>query len=195
MTLYPDSDCCRDSCCPGYTLVVGRCIPDTEDPCRLFFCYAISSTLYIGQSHITWIICFFLSPEYGLCEQQCSTYFGRVICTCFAGYNFNKVILWILIHHIIDWCNCAPLCHPVHFQSHWLWSNWFSDPFEPRNQPHHHYNNCMIVILCLMWFFRPAWAWASAPPARTRTSVRRRTGVANMWDDNDQIIQGQQWLR
>ena len=25
---------CRDSCCPGYTLVVGRCIPDTEDPCR-----------------------------------------------------------------------------------------------------------------------------------------------------------------
>merc|ERR1711936_1297036 len=59
-------DCYRDSCCPGYTLVVGRCIPDTEDPC---------------------------SPEYGLCEQQCSTYFGRVICTCFAGFNFNKTRL------------------------------------------------------------------------------------------------------
>jgi len=59
-------DCYRDSCCPGFTLVVGRCIPDTEDPC---------------------------SPEYGLCEQQCSTYFGRVICTCFAGYNFNKTRL------------------------------------------------------------------------------------------------------
>ena len=27
---------------------------------------------------------------YGLCEQQCSTYFGRVICTCWAGYTFNK---------------------------------------------------------------------------------------------------------
>ena len=101
MTLYPDSDCCRDSCCPGYTLVVGRCIPDTEDPCRLFFCYAISSTLYIGQSHITWIICFFLSPEYGLCEQQCSTYFGRVICTCFAGYNFNKVIFRLSLYYCI----------------------------------------------------------------------------------------------
>ena len=23
-------DCYRDSCCPGYTLIVGRCIPDTE---------------------------------------------------------------------------------------------------------------------------------------------------------------------
>ena len=23
----------RDSCCPGYTLLAGRCIPETEDPC------------------------------------------------------------------------------------------------------------------------------------------------------------------
>ena len=28
--------------------------------------------------------------QYGLCEQKCSTYFGRVICTCFAGFSFNK---------------------------------------------------------------------------------------------------------
>ena len=56
----------RDSCCPGYTLTAGRCIPDTEDPC---------------------------SAKYGLCEQHCSLYFGRVICTCHAGYTFNKTRL------------------------------------------------------------------------------------------------------
>jgi len=56
-------DCYRDSCCPDYTLIVGRCIPDYEDPC---------------------------SDKYALCEQQCSTYFGRVICTCSTGYTFNK---------------------------------------------------------------------------------------------------------
>jgi len=59
-------DCYRDTCCPGYNLIVGRCIPDTEDPC---------------------------SEKFGLCEQQCSTYFGRVICTCFSGYYFNKTRL------------------------------------------------------------------------------------------------------
>merc|ERR1719427_382682 len=56
-------DCYRDSCCPSYTLIVGRCIPSSDDPC---------------------------SDKYGLCEQQCSTYFGRVICTCSTGYTFNK---------------------------------------------------------------------------------------------------------
>jgi len=59
----PWVDCFRDSCCPGYTLLAGRCLPDTEDPC---------------------------SPKYGLCEQQCSMFFGRVVCTCFKGYEFNK---------------------------------------------------------------------------------------------------------
>jgi hypothetical protein len=24
-----------------------------------------------------------------LCEQKCSVFFGRVICTCFAGYKFS----------------------------------------------------------------------------------------------------------
>ena len=36
-----------------------RCIPDTEDPC---------------------------DPQFGLCEQQCSLYFGRVICTCYQVF-------------------------------------------------------------------------------------------------------------
>jgi len=40
-----------------------RCIPESEDPC---------------------------SDKYGLCEQVCSLYFGRVICTCYQGYQFNK---------------------------------------------------------------------------------------------------------
>ena len=48
-TLYPDSDYCRDSCCPGYTLVVGRCIPDTEDPCRSFL--ATSLALHWSVTH------------------------------------------------------------------------------------------------------------------------------------------------
>ncbi len=25
-----------------------------------------------------------------LCEQRCSVYFSRVICTCFSGYKFNR---------------------------------------------------------------------------------------------------------
>ena len=72
-------DCYRDSCCPGYTLVVGTCIPESEDPCRWLVDFLAS------------IDC--LSSKYGLCEQQCSVYFGRVICTCYTGYIFNKVIV------------------------------------------------------------------------------------------------------
>ena len=55
------TDCHRKSCCPGYTLVLGQCIPETVDPCDVM----------------------------NLCEQKCSVYLGRVICTCFAGYKFN----------------------------------------------------------------------------------------------------------
>ena len=73
-------DCYRDSCCPSYTLIVGRCIPDTEDPC---------------------------SEEFGICEQQCSTYFGRVLCTCYTGYFFNKTRLQLgLLPTCIDKNEC-----------------------------------------------------------------------------------------
>ena len=73
-------DCYRDSCCPSYTLIVGRCIPSTEDPC---------------------------SEEYGMCEQQCSTYFGRVLCTCFTGYLFNKTRLQLgLVPTCLDKNEC-----------------------------------------------------------------------------------------
>jgi hypothetical protein len=41
--------------------VAGRCVPDDINPCSL-----------------------------NLCEQRCSVYFGRVICTCYAGYKFNR---------------------------------------------------------------------------------------------------------
>ena len=39
-----------------------RCIPESEDPCKL-----------------------------SVCEQNCSVYFGRIICTCFSGYRFNAL--------------------------------------------------------------------------------------------------------
>ncbi len=54
------TDCSRQSCCPGYSLVLGRCVSNDVDPCSL-----------------------------GLCQQRCDVYFGRVVCTCHAGYKFN----------------------------------------------------------------------------------------------------------
>ena len=42
-------------------MIAGRCVPDDINPCSL-----------------------------NLCEQRCSVYFGRVVCTCFSGYKFNK---------------------------------------------------------------------------------------------------------
>ena len=37
----------RDSCCPGYTLLAGRCIPQTEDPCSPGIMYFLSGILII----------------------------------------------------------------------------------------------------------------------------------------------------
>ncbi|KAK7071286.1 Collagen and calcium-binding EGF domain-containing protein 1 [Halocaridina rubra] len=53
-------DCFRRHCCQGYNFVAGRCLPETVDPCSQNFC-----------------------------EQKCSVYFGRVICTCYSGYRFS----------------------------------------------------------------------------------------------------------
>ena len=53
-------DCYQRSCCKGYTFIAGRCLQSDQDPCSL-----------------------------DLCEQKCSVFFGRVICTCFAGYKFH----------------------------------------------------------------------------------------------------------
>ena len=53
------SDCSRQSCCPGYTLIVGRCVSADVDPCSID----------------------------GICEHRCDVYFGRVVCTCHLGYR------------------------------------------------------------------------------------------------------------
>lgn len=53
-------DCFRRHCCQGYNFVAGRCLPESIDPCSQNFC-----------------------------EQKCSVYFGRVICTCYSGYRFS----------------------------------------------------------------------------------------------------------
>ncbi|ERL87429.1 hypothetical protein D910_04823 [Dendroctonus ponderosae] len=53
-------DCTRKHCCNDFTFINGRCMPKDEDPCKL-----------------------------GLCEQRCSVYLQRVICTCFEGYKFS----------------------------------------------------------------------------------------------------------
>ncbi|XP_066152626.1 collagen and calcium-binding EGF domain-containing protein 1-like [Euwallacea fornicatus] len=53
-------DCTRRHCCNDYTFINGRCIPKEQDPCKM-----------------------------NLCEQRCTVYLQRVICTCFEGYRFN----------------------------------------------------------------------------------------------------------
>ncbi|KAG8232307.1 hypothetical protein J437_LFUL018286 [Ladona fulva] len=54
-------DCFRKNCCPGYILIAGRCLSKDKDPCSL-----------------------------NLCEQMCTVYLGRIICTCFTGYKFSS---------------------------------------------------------------------------------------------------------
>ncbi|KAJ8898062.1 hypothetical protein PR048_003422 [Dryococelus australis] len=53
-------DCIRQRCCQNYTYIGGRCVPKDVDPCSL-----------------------------NLCEQRCTIYLQRVICTCYPGYQFN----------------------------------------------------------------------------------------------------------
>ncbi|XP_066558119.1 collagen and calcium-binding EGF domain-containing protein 1 isoform X2 [Amia ocellicauda] len=55
------STCLRRRCCEGYRFVMGQCIPESVDVCA-------------G------------SP----CEQQCTDNFGRVVCTCYPGYRFDR---------------------------------------------------------------------------------------------------------
>ncbi|CAG9837007.1 unnamed protein product [Diabrotica balteata] len=53
-------DCTRRQCCPDYVYIAGRCLHKTQDPCSLKFC-----------------------------EQRCTVYMQRIICTCFHGYKFS----------------------------------------------------------------------------------------------------------
>ncbi|XP_059802569.1 collagen and calcium-binding EGF domain-containing protein 1-like isoform X7 [Hypanus sabinus] len=55
------STCLRKRCCKGYRYVLGQCIPEDTDVCA-------------G------------SP----CEQQCTDSFGRVVCTCYPGFRFDR---------------------------------------------------------------------------------------------------------
>ncbi|XP_019640465.1 PREDICTED: collagen and calcium-binding EGF domain-containing protein 1-like [Branchiostoma belcheri] len=63
----PDKDgnnvakCFRRRCCPGYHYVLGRCVSEDMDVCAD-------------------------TP----CEQQCTNNFGRVLCTCYPGYQLDK---------------------------------------------------------------------------------------------------------
>ncbi|KAI3377006.1 hypothetical protein L3Q82_000231 [Scortum barcoo] len=51
----------RRKCCDGFRFVMGQCIPESVDVCAA-------------------------SP----CEQQCTDNFGRVVCTCYPGYRFDR---------------------------------------------------------------------------------------------------------
>ncbi|XP_072236253.1 collagen and calcium-binding EGF domain-containing protein 1-like [Leuresthes tenuis] len=53
--------CFRRKCCEGFRFVMGQCIPESVDVCAV-------------------------SP----CEQQCTDNFGRVVCTCYPGYRFDR---------------------------------------------------------------------------------------------------------
>ncbi|KAF7212848.1 collagen and calcium-binding EGF domain-containing protein 1 isoform X1 [Nothobranchius furzeri] len=56
-----NSTCFRRKCCEGFRFVMGQCIPESVDVCAA-------------------------SP----CEQQCTDNFGRVVCTCYPGYRFDR---------------------------------------------------------------------------------------------------------
>ncbi|XP_007908237.1 collagen and calcium-binding EGF domain-containing protein 1-like [Callorhinchus milii] len=51
----------RKKCCKGFRFVFGQCIPEDTDVC--------------AESR---------------CEQQCTDNFGRVVCTCYPGYRFDR---------------------------------------------------------------------------------------------------------
>uniref|UniRef100_A0A3Q3APZ9 Collagen and calcium binding EGF domains 1 n=1 Tax=Kryptolebias marmoratus TaxID=37003 RepID=A0A3Q3APZ9_KRYMA len=51
----------RKQCCRGFKFVMGHCIPEDYDVCAA-------------------------AP----CEQQCTDHFGRVVCTCYPGYRFDR---------------------------------------------------------------------------------------------------------
>ncbi|XP_029108951.1 collagen and calcium-binding EGF domain-containing protein 1 isoform X1 [Scleropages formosus] len=53
--------CYRTRCCEGFKFVLGQCIPEDYDVCS-------------GAP----------------CEQQCTDHFGRVVCTCYAGYRYDR---------------------------------------------------------------------------------------------------------
>ncbi|NWT98070.1 CCBE1 protein, partial [Urocynchramus pylzowi] len=53
--------CFRKKCCKGYKFVLGQCIPEDYDVCAE-------------------------AP----CEQQCTDNFGRVLCTCYPGYRYDR---------------------------------------------------------------------------------------------------------
>ncbi|XP_062861045.1 collagen and calcium-binding EGF domain-containing protein 1-like [Trichomycterus rosablanca] len=53
--------CLRRKCCKDFRFVMGQCVPESVDVCA-------------G------------SP----CEQQCMDNFGRVVCTCYSGYRFDR---------------------------------------------------------------------------------------------------------
>ncbi|XP_070543241.1 collagen and calcium-binding EGF domain-containing protein 1-like isoform X2 [Ptychodera flava] len=56
-----DGHCIKKSCCSGYHHVDGRCVSNAVDVC-----------------------------EDQPCEQQCTNNFGRVLCTCFPGFTFDR---------------------------------------------------------------------------------------------------------
>ncbi|RXN08608.1 collagen and calcium-binding EGF domain-containing 1 [Labeo rohita] len=51
----------RKKCCEGFKFVLGQCIPEDYDVCA-------------GAP----------------CEQQCTDHFGRVVCTCYPGYRYDR---------------------------------------------------------------------------------------------------------
>uniref|UniRef100_A0A667X6X1 Collagen and calcium binding EGF domains 1 n=1 Tax=Myripristis murdjan TaxID=586833 RepID=A0A667X6X1_9TELE len=53
--------CYRKKCCKGFKFVLGQCIPEDYDVCA-------------GAP----------------CEQQCTDHFGRVVCTCYPGYRYDR---------------------------------------------------------------------------------------------------------
>uniref|UniRef100_A0ACB8EPB1 Uncharacterized protein n=1 Tax=Sphaerodactylus townsendi TaxID=933632 RepID=A0ACB8EPB1_9SAUR len=64
-------------CCKGYKFVLGQCIPEVQqNTCRL---------LCSKNLHFNYDVC-----ADAPCEQQCTDNFGRVLCTCYPGYRYDR---------------------------------------------------------------------------------------------------------
>ncbi|KAK7896530.1 hypothetical protein WMY93_021855 [Mugilogobius chulae] len=73
-------------CCRGFKFVLGQCIPEGRDSRVTDAGFRLFTFIYSNM---------FFSPDYDVCagapcEQQCTDHFGRVVCTCYPGYRYDR---------------------------------------------------------------------------------------------------------
>lgn len=91
---------CRNKCCKGFKFVLGQCIPEGR---REYLDVLYIKCFYMFIVLKSWrLVCVnpaelaaLISADYDVCagapcEQQCTDHFGRVVCTCYPGYRYDR---------------------------------------------------------------------------------------------------------